>query len=296
MSAFSSSLSLAFASQQVVIYVGIFLFIAGIIGGPLVLLVFLSLRTFRENSCAFYLTIMSIVNTLHLFTGILTFIMIDGFAINWPNMSIFYCKFRSFYVQLCVLTSMACMCLAVIDQFLATCSHPRWHQWNNIKVARYMVIGIVIVGILHGIPFLLYNNHILSPLTGQTYCAITNTIFQKYYSIFYYPILVNALPIITMMFFGIMAYRNVQQIAYRTVPLVRRELDKQLTTMVLVQVLFDVLAGAPIVFLTIYNIIINPPSNSVIATELGFIENILVVFFCSYYVVSIHYIEMPIKL
>jgi hypothetical protein len=66
--------------------------------------------------------------------------------------------------------------------------------------------------------------------------------------------------------------------------------------MVLVQVLFDVLAGAPIVFLTIYNIIINPPSNSVIATELGFIENILVVLFCSYYVVSIHCIEMPIKL
>jgi len=68
--------------------------------------------------------------------------MINGFAINWTNMSLFYCKFRAFYVQSCVLISFTCMCLAIIDQFLATCSNSRW---NNIKLARYLVIGIVVI-------------------------------------------------------------------------------------------------------------------------------------------------------
>jgi hypothetical protein len=77
----STALSLAFTSQQIVIYTGLFIFIAGVIGEPLALIVFLSLRTFRENSCAFYLTIMQIVNTIHLFTGLFTFIMIYGFGI-----------------------------------------------------------------------------------------------------------------------------------------------------------------------------------------------------------------------
>jgi hypothetical protein len=85
--------SLAFVSQQLVIYRGFFIFVAGLIGGPLVRIVFFGLQTFRQSSCAFYLTSMSIVNILHLFTGLLTFIMINGFGINWTNMSLFYCKF-----------------------------------------------------------------------------------------------------------------------------------------------------------------------------------------------------------
>jgi hypothetical protein len=136
MSAATSS-SLAFVSQELVTYVGFLIFIAGLIGGPLVLIVFLSLQTFRQSSCAFYLTVMSAVNFLHLFTGLLTFIMINGFVINWTNISLFYCKFRPFNVQLCILSSFTCMCLATIDQFLATCSNPPWHRWNNLKVVTY---------------------------------------------------------------------------------------------------------------------------------------------------------------
>ncbi|CAF3431216.1 unnamed protein product, partial [Rotaria sp. Silwood2] len=48
------------------------------------------------------------------------------------------------------------------------------------------------------------------------------------------------LPIIINITFGSIAYSNVRQIPYRTRPLIRRELDKQLTTMVLVQVVFKI--------------------------------------------------------
>jgi hypothetical protein len=287
----STASSLAFASQQVVIYIGLFIFIGGIIGGPLVLTVFLTLHTFRQNSCAFYLTVMSFVNTIHLFTGLLTFIMSNGFGINWTDMSLFYCKFRAFYVQLSILTSFTCLCLATIDQFLATCPNPRWHQWNNIKFARSMMIGAVIVWILHGIPFLLYYNHTLLPNTGKAGCAIVNVNFSKYYTFFCLACLTSTLPTIIMISFAILAYRNVKQIAHQTVPLIRRELDKQLTVMVLVQVFCDIFAVVPVIIQTVSTTIIGTPSDSFTAIQINFTKVLTGTLYYFHFVVCINCIK-----
>ena len=75
-------LLLNFVSKQITIYFGSSILILGIIGGLLNLLVFLSLKTFRESSCAFYLTIMSAVNVGQLITGLLTRVMDVGFSIE----------------------------------------------------------------------------------------------------------------------------------------------------------------------------------------------------------------------
>jgi hypothetical protein len=284
----SSSSSLAFASQQLVIYIGFFIFIAGVIGGPLVLIVFLSLKTFRQNSSAFYLTVMSFVNTLHLFASLLTYIMINGLATNWSNMSLFFCKFRPFSVQLCVLMSFTCMCFATIDQFLATSSNPRWRQWNNIKLAHYMVTGAVIFWMLHGIPCLMYFNLTLSLTTGQSTCLITNPFFQNYVNYGFILVLTNILPMTIIILFGILAYRNVQQIAYRAVPLVRRELDKQLTVMVLVEVLCDVIFVTPVIIQTIYSVIIGVPSDPYALMQYRLIVNFTTIWYFFRFVVCIN--------
>jgi hypothetical protein len=167
------------------------------------------------------------------------------------------------------------MCLAIIDQFLATCSNPRWNQWNNIKIARYIMMGVVLVWILHEILFLMYYNHMISSITGTSSCVITNDIFQKYYTVVYLPVLMGILPVIIMIIFGIWAYRNVQQIAYRAVPLVRSELDKQLTVMVLVQSFCDVVFITPLIILTVHSLIIGIPSDLVTMIYLNSISNII---------------------
>ncbi|CAF1001201.1 unnamed protein product [Rotaria sordida] len=286
------SLSLAFVTQQVIIYVGSFLFVAGLIGNSLTLVVLLSLRTFRQNSCAFYLSIMSIVNTFYLFIGLFTFIMINGFTINWLNMSLFYCKFRPFYVQFCILISFSCMCLATIDQFLTTCSKIRWQQYCNIKLARYMLIGTAIISILHGIPSILYYGHIPSSMTNQSTCVITNTVFQTYFTVFQVPVLTSTLPVIIMIIFGILAYRNVQQIAYRTIPLIRRELDKQLTSMVLVQVFYDVIAVIPSAIVSIFIAIYNISNNSLMAAQWNRISTLAIIIYFFRLVVNMNYFKM----
>ncbi len=166
--------------------------------------------------------------------------------------SLFYCKFRAFFHVMAIETSMTCFCLATIDQYFAICSYPRFQQLCNIKLARRIVIITIIFWALHGIPFLVFYNHVASPTTNQISCSNTNYIFEQYRSFFLVLVMTGYLPIVTVALFGLMAYRNVQQIAYRTVPLIRRRLDEQITVMVLVQAVVYIFTLLP--FTTVYAI------------------------------------------
>ncbi len=98
------STTLAVAEKFVTIYFEIPVFLAGILGGLLNTIVFLSLRTFRQSSCAFYLTLISILNIGQLFTGLLSRILIALFGIAGSETSIFYCEFRPYSFRVCVVT------------------------------------------------------------------------------------------------------------------------------------------------------------------------------------------------
>ncbi|UJR38690.1 hypothetical protein I4U23_031356 [Adineta vaga] len=227
-----------FYGKQITMYFGTLILIAGVIGGFLNIIVFLSLKTFRQSSCAFYLTTMSAFNIGQMLIGLLGLVMFNGFDIDWSQSPLFYCKFRFYCFQVCALTSMTCICLAIIDQYFATCSRLQWQQWSNIKLARLLLTIFIIIWILHNIPYLIYFDYTISITTGKVICTVSNNIFQLYVTYGIILILGKLLPVGITLFFGILAYRNVKQLAHRTLPFVRRELDKQLTVMVLVQVVF----------------------------------------------------------
>ncbi|CAF1560880.1 unnamed protein product [Rotaria magnacalcarata] len=234
------------------IYLGLFILVIDFFGGILNIIVFLSLQTFRQNSCSFYLAAMSFVNITHLTNSLPTHVFIFGFGIDLTGSALFYCKIRFFLIELWLLTSFTCMCFATVDQFLATSFSPFWHRWNHAKVTRCIVIGTILFWILHEIPFVIYYDLIPSPLNiNQTICAETNITFQQYVTCGYICILMGALPLIVMVLFGLLAYYNVRNLSYRTVPLVRHELVKQLTQMVLIQVIHNVFVLTPFVILTL---------------------------------------------
>jgi hypothetical protein len=158
--------SLVSAGKQVTIYGGIIILISGVIGGLFNGIVFLSLRTFRQSSCAFYLTIMSIVNVGQLLTVVLSRTMLNIYGSDGTGTSLLYCKCRFYLSVVYILTSLACYCLATIDQYCATCSRSYLQQLCNIKLARRLVAIFIFIWMLHGIPFLLLYEHIPSPVTG----------------------------------------------------------------------------------------------------------------------------------
>jgi hypothetical protein len=239
------STTLSFVGKQISIYFGTPLFIAGVVGNILNTIVFLSLQTFRQSSCAFYLTIMSICNLFNLVFGLLS-VVLSGLSVDDGTLaSIFYCKFHAYFLVVSIQTSLTCLCLATIDQYLATCSRPRFQQLCNIKLAQRVVIISIIIWMLHEIPYLVFYNHVVSPTTNRLSCIDTNPVFEQYRIYFISLVLIGYLPVVIVALFGLMAYRNVQQIAYRTVPLVRRRLDKQLTVIVLVQVVINIFTTLP---------------------------------------------------
>lgn len=273
--------------QQVTIYMGIPILFAGIIGEILNCIVFLSLKTFRENTCAFYLIIMSFVNIGQLLSSLLPRIMITGFNVDWTEMSSWYCKFRVYILQLCTLMSYTCMSLATIDQFFATCSNSRWQQLSNIKLARILSIIFLLIWLCHGIPYLIYLNIIIIPSTNTVYCSLTNYILLQYFNYGFIIILAGFLPVIITVLFAFFAYRNVTQLAYRTVPIIRRELDKQLSTMVLVQVIFNCFATIPYIIIYIIQLIPAVANDRYRSGQLTLASSVLILIYYLHYAVSI---------
>lgn len=273
--------SLIVASHRVTIYLGIPILGLGLLGGLFNAIVFLSLRTFRQNSCAFYLTVMSIVNIGQLLTSLLTRILISGFDLDWTLTSLFYCKFRAYCYEVCVLSSLTCMCLSTIDQYLATCRSARWQQWSNVRVAHRMTGGFVGLWLVHGIPYwIFYDSGSLSWLTGMQICSSANEIFRLYHSSVFAIVLEGLLPMSITSLFGWLAYRNIQTLAYRTIPLVRRELDKQLTVIVLIQIVYNIVGSTPYVVANIINLHAMLHDDTSYSDLLGFV-NVLTI--CLHY-------------
>ncbi|CAF1051091.1 unnamed protein product [Adineta ricciae] len=255
-------------SQQIIIYLGIPMFIAGLIGNALNLIVFLSLRTFRENSCAFYLIVMSIVSIGQLLASFLSRIMISGFGIDWTLQSVFYCKFRIYLGSACTLITFTCICLATVDQYFATCSNPLWRSFNNIKVAHRTSVSFIVIWMLYSVPYLIYYDHVQSSATGKFSCISTNVVFQDYNIKGYTLVFIGFLPIFIDVLFALLAYHNVRNLSYRMVPLVRRELDKQMTTIVLMQAICIVFVSIPYLIVNILsldnNIRQNPSASEIL--------------------------------
>jgi hypothetical protein len=137
-----------------------------------------------------------------------------------------------------------------------------------------------------------YFNHVTSPTTNQITCTNTNYIFEQYRTFIFVLVLIGYLPIVIVALFGLMAYRNVQQLAYRTVPLVRRRLDQQITVMVLVQVVVYIFTLLPF---TTVNAVATSKSHivdSVIQEKLQFAKTVTLILSYITFAVSISWLEL----
>ncbi len=223
--------SLKLAANESTIYGGFFLFIVGMIGNILNIIVFTSLKTFRETSAAFYMTATSTVNIFQLVVGLLSRILITGYNIDPTQSSDFLCKGRGFTLTATMLIIFTYKCFTVIDQYLSLTN--RWCHLCNLKIASRLVIASLIFWCLHGISsWILEGVHLLSS-TNQTSCFIVNPVFSVYMSRFVLAVLIGFLPLLIRISVGLLAFYHVRNLHNHRVPIVRLERDKQLTAMVL---------------------------------------------------------------
>jgi hypothetical protein len=67
-------------------------------------------------------------------------------------------------------------------------------------------------------------------------------------------VLVGLLPIVIASVFSLLAFQNVRRIVRRQLPIVRRRLDRQMTAMVLIRVIFFICFSIPYITYRIYAI------------------------------------------
>jgi hypothetical protein len=221
-------MSLLYAGQQFTIYVGFFLLFMGIAGNALNIFIFVSVRNYRTTPCTFYFLVALIYDMAELVIHLLARIVNTGFGITAGATSTIWCKARPYTVSVFGVITMTCQCLATIDQFLVTSSSARLRQWSKIKWAHRTVIGLMIIACIYGIPWLFYED--ISPISGQ--CVYTTDGFYAYVLTQNLGI-ICAVPVLVMATFGYLTYRNIRQ----TTTLAQHQADRQLATMVFMQII-----------------------------------------------------------
>ncbi|CAF1453294.1 unnamed protein product [Adineta ricciae] len=101
-------MSLLDISQQLTIYIGLFLLIFGLLGNSLNVVVFSSTHTYRTTPCTFYFLISSIANIGFLLINLTSRVVSVGFDFDLSRTSVHWCRARQYFIGVFSLISFTC--------------------------------------------------------------------------------------------------------------------------------------------------------------------------------------------
>ena len=228
-------------------YTGSVTFTIGIIGNIINILVFTNLKFFRNNRCIFYLIIESISDFFYQFFSISLTILISIYGNDLTGNSLIWCRLKYLLAQSFGLITFSMICFESADQFFSTNCRCNLRQICTLQLAECLVFITICLWLSHSFLCSFFVN--IVPSIG---CIITNEIWIRYATFFFYPVLVGLLPMVIALSFSLLAYRNVRHIIRRQIPIQRRRVDRQITAMILLRVAFFVLFTLPYIIYRIY--------------------------------------------
>ncbi|CAF3117018.1 unnamed protein product [Rotaria sp. Silwood2] len=248
----SFAIQLLIITQNIYFYTAVIIFVVGIIGNILNIFIFTKVKIFQGNRCAFYLIVESIINLCFLIQIFVPQIYQRIYGIDPGNISIFYCKIRTTLGQSCRLLIDFIVCFEALDQYLTTHYHFSIRKISTLNLAQCLIIVATTLCISQTIPYIIFYD-IVTPFG----CIITNKGLTYYYSYVYYIFVHGFFPILISSLFSVLAYRNVRHLIRRQIPIVRRKLDRQLTAMIFVRVIFFIILLLPYTIFRIYILNLN---------------------------------------
>ncbi|UJR07456.1 hypothetical protein I4U23_011745 [Adineta vaga] len=244
-----SSVDILHFSTQYTLYNAYIILFMGLIGNTINILVFHRLKLFHGNRSAFFLITESISNILYEFVSMSLTILTSIYGDDATGRSDPWCKIKFMLAQVFLLITYFMICCASADQFFSTHSYFHRRQFCTMKSARCSAFIIITIWLIHSVGFALFFS--ATPFVG---CVISNPNAVRYASFFFYPVLAGFLPMTIAATFSLFAFRNVRRIVRRQVPIVRRRLDRQMTAMVFLRVIFFICLIFPYSFYRIYAI------------------------------------------
>jgi hypothetical protein len=259
--------SSTYINQQYGIYVGLFLFVFGMIGNIMNIFLLLVQRSYQTIPSTFFFLIICIHDTMTLNIGLLFRILITGFNINIDGNSIIFCKLRLYFLNSLAAIPTTCVALVTINQFLITSRIVRFRQLSTIKNAHRAAMCAIMFWIITCISYIIFVN--ISSITNV--CSITSFDFGSY-AILYSVIVRYSIPISIMIIFGFLAYRNMKQ----TVLLVQQGADRQWMGMILMLIILIIVGAVPYVVYSIYlQVTIAVPQDPVQLANESFVKTII---------------------
>ena len=259
MSSTSTVSDILTAARDYTLYVSFVILFGGVFGHVIDILVFTSTKPFQRSPSAFYLTAESIVNCILLLVLFTSRIAIFGFENDLTLTSIVWCKVRQAFAGSITLMSFSIICFAAIDQYLSTSHSPYIKRLSTLKLARILTVIAALTWTLATIPTL-----ILTEIRSSNGCSSYNYGFNIYLTYVASLIFTGLLPMLVSSSFAAFAYLNVRRIVRRQIPIFRRRLERQLTAMILVRVLFFVGAITPFVLDRMYNLQVQVDQNNLL--------------------------------
>ena len=238
-------MSLPYISQQITIYSGAIILFLGIIGNCLNILIFTSVRTYRQNSCVLYFLNSSIFNFIYISINLSTRILSIGFGIDPTRTSLIWCKIRSFCIPTFSQIIVCSTCLATISQFILTSRNARIRQLATTKSTYKIIFILNLFWILHGILPLVF----FKIISDTKICMYTDAGYAIYAQ-FYLLGLNNGIPVFILLVFTYLTYRNLHQTTF----LAEHGIDRQLVRMVFFQVALSLICLSPYGIMSAYSV------------------------------------------
>jgi hypothetical protein len=215
-----------------------------------------------------------IFSLIFLITRIVTAIIGIGLTFT----SLIWCKARAFFTLFLAPISFTCSCLATIDQFFVTSQNVNLRRCSNIKWAHRIIIIAIIVWFIHGVFGSIFYS--ITPIR----CSSTNAVYAGYTTI-YPPVILCAIPVLIMVVFGYLAYQNI----HSTRALAEQQADRQLTKMILIQVVLVVISTIPYGINSAYRLItVRIPKPIDQQVEEAFITTMVSLVSYLYYIVCVY--------
>ena len=234
--------------QEYSFYAGCLVFTFGVIGNVFNIVAFAALKFLQRKRCAFYFTVESIANTVQLIVIFLIRLSIEKNDADPADTSPIWCKMRAMIISSCSLVTFVTISFAACDQYLSTTHRLTLRRLGTYRSTRHFISTIMIFAVIHSISY-----GITFEIRPSTGCGVISKVMSHYVSFFYYPVLSGILPIVIASLFGLLAFRNARRLVRRQLPLARRRLDRQLTAMVLMRVIFFIVFTLPYTMYRMYS-------------------------------------------
>ena len=257
-----SSEALNTLAEQLNIYCGLTMFTSGIVGALWNILVFRH-HSFRSISCSTYILMQSWASLAEILFGLSDRIVRHGFNIHWTSTNIAWCKIRHFGAHCASLIALSSLVFSVLDRFFSTCTAIRWRRLNSSNMAKQVCYFVVIVWISAAMPMLIFEQPI--ELASKDRSCVSSSWIWSQIELYFFHLFCDAiLPCLFVIVFGSLTWRNLRR-RYRQrsrifpIAIVSRisRVEKQVSTVILLQSIVCVLSTVPQCVQTLYDTFID---------------------------------------